>query len=203
MRFEGERSKYSRYARTSRAQSKRLAIYAVLLVVVIAAMILLRERVRSTEEQPTVEAIEWLLTFEQATAQAEASGKPIMLFFFAEGDEACARMDNVTFADPDVRAEAAELVCVRLSAKAEPELAERCYAVGCPAVAFISPSGTLVQTMLNEREPDRFLEEMREALERARTMPDEQPTTPGDDQELAESPGLEPRNAEPSRGEAE
>jgi len=202
VRFEGERSKYSRYARVSRAQSKRLAIYAVLLVAVVAAMIVLRQRGRSTEQQPKAGPIEWLLTFEEATARAEANGKPIMLFFFAEGDEACARIDNVTFADPAVRAEAAKFICVRLNAKAQPELAERCYAVGCPAVAFISPGGDLLRTMLNEREPDKFLEEMRQALKPQEPTPDPE-ATPDEDHQLAESPSLEPRNAGPSRGEAE
>ena len=201
MQFEGERSKYSRYARASRPQSKRLVIYAVLLVAVVAAMIVLRERTRSTEQQPKAGLIEWLLTFKEATARAEANGKPIMLYFFAEGDEACARMDNATFADPAVRAEAAKFICVRLSVKAEPELAERYYAVGWPAVAFISPGGELLRTMLNEREPDKFLEEMQEALKPRKPTPDREATP--DDEQLAESPGLGPRNAGPSRGEAE
>jgi len=192
VRFEGERSKYSRYARASRAQSKRLAIYAVLLVVVVAAMIALRGKSGR---------ITWLVTFEEATAQAKAQDKPIMLYFFVEGDEACARMDNVTFADRAVRAEAAKFVCVRLSAEAEPDLAERYYAVGCPAVAFISPGGELIRTMLNEREPGKFLDEMQQALTPRKPTPEREAMP--DDEQLAESPGLKPRNAEPSRGEAE
>jgi len=193
VRFEEERSRYSRYARASRSQSKRLVIYAVLLVAVVVAMIALRSRFGR---------IEWLLTFEEATAKAEATGKPIMLYFFAEGDEACARMDKVTFADRAVRAEAAKFVCVRVDGKAEPELTIRYYALGCPAVAFISPDGELLLTVLNEREPDALLEKMRQVLEPPRAVSAEQPPA-ASDLEPAESPGLAPRNAEPSRGESE
>jgi hypothetical protein len=190
VRFEGERSKYSRYARASHSQSKRLIIYAVLLVGVIAAMIALRSKSGR---------IEWLPSFEEATEQAKAQNKPIMLYFFDANDEACARMENVTFADPAVRAQAAEFVCVRVSREAEPKLAERYYAIECPAVAFIAPDGKLISTMLNEREPGAFLDEMQQAL-RSRTPSPGREGTP-DDEQLVESPGLAPRNAGPSRGD--
>ena len=195
MRFEHGESRYSRYARISRGQRGRLVIYAVLLVGVLVAMYALRQQL-------------WLSSFEKALARAKATDKPIMAFFYVEGNAECRRMDNEVFADKDVRAEARKFVWVRLDGKAQPALVERYLIVDVyPSVAFISPDGELMRTVLNRRSPEEFLGEMRAALQprEPTDVPPEQPT-PADQTEpgeLDEDPTLPPKNAEPSRGDAE
>ena len=197
MRFEHGQSRYSRYARVSRAQRGRLVIYAVLLVAVVAAMFALRQK------RPG--PIEWLLTFEEASARAKADGKPIMAFFYAEGNENCRRMERETFADEAVRAEARHFVCVRLDGNAHPDLVKRYLVIAYPAVAFISPSGERLPVILDYRSPEQFVREMQDVLnpEKLPPVPADQRTTAENGQELTESPRLPPKNAEPSRGDAE
>ena len=178
MRFEHSDSRYSRFARASKTQHRRLLMYGVLLAAVVVAMFALRNRGRQ---------IEWLPTFEEATARAQADGKPIMAFFYVDGNENCRRMDRETFADKTVRAEARNFVCVRIDGAAHPDLAERFLAAGYPAIAFISPEGVLVQAELNNREPQELTDSMRGALDRWKRRA------------LTESPSLPPRTAEPTR----
>ena len=206
MRFEHGESRYSRYTRASKSQSKRLVIYAVLLVGVVVAMIALRQKVESPA--PQAGPIKWLLTFEEATAQAKAKDWPIMAYFFVEGNEDCKRMDTVTFADPTVRAEAGKFICVRIDGKAHPDLAKRYLQLEVyPSTAFIAPGGRLLLAAYNARRPDHFLDEIRRALKVRKQIAgsDEQPATADepDSGALDESPSLPPRNADPSRGGAE
>ena len=191
MRFEHGQSRYSRYARVSRAQRGRLVIYAVLLVAVVAAMIALRNRGRPTGQQQKTGPIEWLVTFEEATARAQADGKLIMAFFYVEGNENCRRMELETFADETIRAEAGNFVCVRVHGEVYPDLVKRYYVLTYPAVAFISPGGEPLPVIFDYRTPGNFLNEMGRALDRWKRG------------SLTESPSLPPKSAEPSRGEAE
>lgn len=199
MRFEHGESRYSRYGRASSAMGKRLVIYVVLLVGVIAGMVMLQRKAKSPNQQ--AEPIEWLLTFDEATAQAKAKNLPIMAYFFDEGNEVCRRMDAVTFAHPAVRAEARKFICVRIDGPAHPELVERYLAIVYPAVAFISPSGERLPVILNYRTPKEMIGEMREVL--APREPEPAATGEAGAGPLEESPSLPPRNAEPSRGAAE
>jgi len=195
MRFEHGQSRYGRYARVSKAQRGRLVIYVVLLVGVLVAMYALRG-------QSKTGPIKWLANFEKAQAQAKSDGKPIMAFFYVEGNAECQRMENETFADKDVRAQAQKFVCVRLDGKARPELVKRYLMVEVyPSVAFISPDGGPVWTVLNRWPPEDFLGEMQAALQPRK--PPDIPPGQADADELTESPTLPPKNAEPSRGGAE
>jgi thiol:disulfide interchange protein len=178
MRFEHTDSRYSRFARASKAQHRRLLMYAVLLVAVVVAMIALRGRGRQ---------IEWVPTFEEASALAQTDSKPIMAFFYVEGNDNCRRMDRETFADEAVRAEAGSFVCVRIDGAAHPDLAQRYLAHAYPAIAFITPGGTLIQAELNSRKPQELVEDMRDALDRWKRRT------------LTESPALPPRTADPAR----
>jgi thiol:disulfide interchange protein len=207
MRFDHGESRYSRYTRAPTAQNKRLVIYVVLLFGVVGAMIAFRHKA-ATPPSSQAGPIEWLLTFEEATARAEAKNTPIMAYFFAEDNAACQRMDVVTFADPTVRAEARKFICVRIDGATHPELVERYLHMNVyPSTAFISPEGELLRAAYNEREPDDLLREMRKALETGTLAPapTEQPVAGNEPESggLDESPSLPPRNAEPSRGAAE
>jgi hypothetical protein len=188
MRFDDGDSRYSRYARRARPQQKRLVIYAVLLVAVIAAMFMLNRR----GNRPPA-AIEWLPSFDEAEARALAQDKPLLAFFYAGDDEACQRMARDTFGDPAVRARAVDFVCVRLDGNAHPELAKRCLlsVLDYPAVAFLTPAGERLLVFWGGRDPKRMLHEMDTAMQEWQRG------------RLTESPSLPPRSAGPSRGDAE
>jgi len=188
MRFDLKQSRYSRYARGAQRQQKRLIIYLVLLVLVVVAMITLRHkdpRPAHTDARP----ITWLTDFETAAARAKVEGKPVMAYFFTEGNAACARMERATFADNAVRTETRKFVCVRINGASDRLLAKRHYVIIYPSIVFISPGGESY-VVLDYRTPNDLLAEMRRALAPAATG-----TQPAD---LIESPTLPPKNAGPS-----
>ncbi|MBN1917988.1 MAG: thioredoxin family protein [Verrucomicrobia bacterium] len=184
MRFDDGESRYSRYARRSQTQQKRLIIYIVVLVGVLVAMFALK-RGRSS--------IDWAPSFEAAKARASAEDKPILAFFYMGDSEDCQRMARDTFGDPAVRARAAGFVCVRLDAEAHPETAKRCLVnvLDYPAVAFLSPAGERLLVFWGDRDPRHMLREMDTAMEEWQLS------------RIVESPSLPPRSAEPSRGDAD
>ena len=207
MKFE--HSDYGRrYRGVSKFQKSRLLIYGVALAAVVFAMLQLRQ-CSPPPSAPKAGPIEWVLTLDEARARAKAVGKPIMAFFFVEGNEACRRMETETFAADVVRAEAQDFVCVRLDGTAHPQLVKRYLVIVYPAVVLIPPGGE-PYVVLNYRTPIELVREMRDALKPREAIPVslEQPTgdeagNDADRHEPEESPILPPRPAEPSRGDAE
>ena len=184
MQFDDkEEPRYSRFAARSKAQHKRLVIYAVLLVVGGGAMLSLRGR--------THRGITWVASFQEARALAQAEGKPIMAYFYTAGSDDCRRMEQETFADKAVIAESKRFVCVSIDGRADRELAERYFAVAYPAVAFIGPGGERLPVVINHRTPEQMVDWMQDALQRWRLST------------LTDGDTLPPRNADPSRGDAE
>jgi thiol:disulfide interchange protein len=183
MQFDDkDQPKYSRYIRRSSAQQKRLVLYAVLLVVVVGVMLTLRGKAHRR--------IEWVASFQEAQALAQAQGKPILAYFYADNSDDCRRMDQETFADRGVIAESQLFVCVRINGPANAELAKSSLAVAYPSVAFIAPGGERLPVVINYRTPDQMLEWMQDAVRRWRLST------------LTDADALPPKNADPSRGEA-
>jgi thiol:disulfide interchange protein len=184
MQFDDkDQPRYSRYAKRSSAQQKRVVLYVVLLAVVVGVMLTVRQKARPQ--------ITWVASFEKAQALARAEGKPIMAYFYADGNEDCRRMEQETFADRAVAGGSRSFVCVRVDGPANRGLAERYFAVAYPSVAFIGPGGERLPVVINHRTPDQMLDWMQDALRRWRLST------------LTDNDTLPPKNADPSRGEAE
>jgi thiol:disulfide interchange protein len=209
MKFE-HRDYAQRYRGVSKFQKSRLLIYGVALAAIVVAMFQLRQ-CSAPPTPPKAGPIEWVLTFEEARARAKLDSKPIMAFFFVEGNEACRRMESEIFTADVVRAQAQKFICVRLDGAAHPELVKRYRAIVYPAVAFTTPRGEWLRTVPYPQSPEHLVDEMREALKPQDLIPvslepsaggDEADDEPGPEQP-EESPALPPRPAEPSRGDAE
>jgi hypothetical protein len=76
MKFE-HRDYGQRYRGVSKFQKSRLLLYGVALAAVVFAMLQLRQCSTPTAA-PKAGPIEWVLTFDEAQAPANAAGKPIM-----------------------------------------------------------------------------------------------------------------------------
>jgi thioredoxin:protein disulfide reductase len=106
-----------------------------------------RERARSAA------AFAWLHSEEEAITLAKASGRPVIIDFWAEWCTACKELDKTAWADPRVREEASRFLAVKLDgtdgSEAFQALAEKYGVVGMPTVVFIDPRGREV--------PDRVI----------------------------------------------
>ena len=105
-----------------------------------------RDRVRAA-------SFAWVHGYEQAVAVARASGRPMIIDFWAEWCTACRELDRIAWDDPRVRAEAARFVPLKLDGTDGSDgfmaLAERFGVVGMPTVIFLDGRGREV--------PDRVI----------------------------------------------
>jgi thiol:disulfide interchange protein DsbD len=117
-------------------------------------------------------ALSWKPLTEQALAEAQKSGKPIMIDFWAVWCAACHELEQNTFTNPEVQKKSQEFILFKYDAgEMTPETKkwmEKFSIRGLPAVIFLSREGVwLEKSTLNEYEsPEPFLRRMSEVTSR-------------------------------------
>ncbi len=102
-------------------------------------------------ERALAEASEftWLKTEQEAVALAKASGRPVIIDFWAEWCTACKELDKIAWSDPRVQAKAARFVAVKADGTESTDefmaLADKYGVVGMPTVIFIDGQGREVR----------------------------------------------------------
>jgi len=100
------------------------------------------------------------LTFEQASAQAERTGKAVFIDFFTTWCGPCKRLDAETWPDPSVRAWIEErTIPIKLDAEIETDLAKRYAVRGYPTLLFVDASGQEIERLIGFLPPEDFLEQ--------------------------------------------
>jgi thioredoxin:protein disulfide reductase len=127
--------------------------------------------------QPADRVLRWELTWagepgsptavDRALLAARASGKPVMIDFFAEWCAACKELDRDTYVAPAVISEAERFVRIKVDGTNGQDSLDALYSrfgiEGLPTVAFVSSRGEILEhpRILGFLGPDEFLEEMR------------------------------------------
>jgi thiol-disulfide isomerase/thioredoxin len=110
--------------------------------------------------------IAWVKGWKAAQKQARASGRPVLVDFWAEWCHWCHELDRTTYADPDVVALSAGFVGVKVNAEGslgEIELARRYQVASLPTMAFLSPQGRLLLRRTAFEDGAKFAATLREA----------------------------------------
>ena len=115
------------------------------------------------------EGVKWTSFSESVLAEAKASGKPIILDFYADWCSPCRHLDKITFHDRSVIEAAKDFVMIRVDfthrGDSTKESLARGYGVsGVPTVIFLKPGGEeRADLRVNDiLEPDQFLAKMNE-----------------------------------------
>ncbi len=116
-----------------------------------------------------VEGVEWTKYDATALAAARASGKPVVIDFYADWCLPCKELDEKTFSDPRVIAELERFVRVKadltVAETASTQALTRQYAiVGVPTIVFIDANGTESRAarLTGFEPPDGFLQRARQ-----------------------------------------
>jgi thiol:disulfide interchange protein DsbD len=87
--------------------------------------------------------------FDDAVARARASGRPVMIDFFAEWCAACKELDRETYVSPAVVRESGRFLTIKVDGTNETDvvgaLEDKFEVKGLPTVAFISSKGEVLQ----------------------------------------------------------
>lgn len=105
--------------------------------------------------------------FDAALAKAKHDCKPVMIDFFAEWCAACNELDKHTYVAKDVIEESHRFVSIKVDGTTDTEalneLYERFGVQGLPTVAFVSPTGQVLEAprVVGFLKPEQFVGEMR------------------------------------------
>jgi len=127
--------------------------------------------------RPADRVLRWELTWagepgvpnavDRALQAARASGKPVMIDFFAEWCAACKELDRATYVAPAIISEAERFVRIKVDGTNGQDSLDALYQrfgiEGLPTVAFVSSRGEILEhpRIMGFLGPDEFLEEMR------------------------------------------
>lgn len=108
----------------------------------------------------------WLPSEAEAVALAKASGRPVIIDFWAEWCTACKELDRIAWADPRVQAEASRFVAVKADGTESTDeflaLADKYGVVGMPTVIFIDGKGREVRDrVIGAIDADEMLKRLR------------------------------------------
>jgi thioredoxin-like negative regulator of GroEL len=112
--------------------------------------------------------LKWEKGFDEALKKAKASGKPVMIDFWAEWCGWCHRLDQTTYVDPRVVKLGQDFVVVKVDTEAggrQTEIAEHYDVEQLPTILFVSPQGRVVHRVTGFQGPGRFPSSMEKARE--------------------------------------
>jgi len=108
----------------------------------------------------------WRINDEAALEEARAAGRPVVMDFYADWCTACVELDERTWIDPEVIAEAGRFVAIKMDFTKRGEFSQAAterYAIkGMPTVIFFDGSGAEVTRFFGFKGPDEVLAIMRE-----------------------------------------
>ncbi len=120
----------------------RIAALALAIIAVAALFVFAGPRRSSSNQKQAGEAVRWTEDFDAALKEAAATGKPVMLDFFATWCMPCKIMDRVTYTDASVIDETKSWISVRIDVDRHAALAERYRIQAVPTIVFLNPDGT-------------------------------------------------------------
>ena len=110
-------------------------------------------------------AIAWSYDFEEGMAQAQESGKPVMVDVFATWCAPCKLLDENVFSRADVAEASTGFLPIKVDGDKYPEVKDKLGVTGYPSVVFLRADGTELGRSTGAVPYDVMLEAMAKAQE--------------------------------------
>jgi len=111
-------------------------------------------------------AIAWSYDFEEGMAQAQESGKPVMVDVFATWCPPCKLLDETVFSRADVAEASTGFVPIKVDGDKYPETRDKLGVTGYPTIVFLRGDGTDLGRSIGAAPYDVMLEAMAKAQEK-------------------------------------
>ncbi len=107
----------------------------------------------------------WQDDYNAARTEAQKTGKPLLLYFFADSCPPCKKLEATTFKDEIVLTLMSEqFVAVKLNGHRETRLVEALKVRGYPTLILVGPEGRILKTVEGYVDAERFRDHLQEAL---------------------------------------
>lgn len=125
-----------------------------------------------TGETPKIEAskttkassILWKSSFEEAQAEAQKTGKPLMIDFYTDWCSACKMMDAQAYPQPEIVAESRNFVMVKVNAEKRRDLAQSYRVSSYPTLLWLNDKGEVLHSQEGYGGVDLLQSDMKTAL---------------------------------------
>jgi thiol:disulfide interchange protein len=96
---------------------------------------------------PVPQKVAWEPTFESALKKAAATGKPIMVDFFATWCPPCKHLEKNIYTNKDVIIESTNFINVKVDADKRTDLHMKYQVSGLPTIAWLDPQGKEIKRL--------------------------------------------------------
>ena len=99
----------------------------------------------------------WSTSYEEATASAQASQKPLLIAFHSDNCPPCYAMERTVLGEAPVVAALQDVVPVKVNLSYRPELGTKYDVPGTPTYTLLSPDGDLIGQTMGYVATDEFI----------------------------------------------
>ncbi len=122
--------------------------------------------------QKAPEGIQWASSLEEALKSAQEKNRYVIADFYSERCSWCERLEDSTFAHPDVITLSKDMIFVRAEVKEDSALRDQYQIAGFPTVILMKSSGEEIDRIYGYLPPEEFVSSIQSYLQGNETLED-------------------------------
>lgn len=138
------------------------------MIILTSTLAVAEQNIPGNSNKNKEQGIDWNISLKSALQEAERTGKPVMVDFWATWCAPCRAMDKRTYTNPIVMAQAKKFIMVKIDIEKSPEDAG-CYQVETPPkVIFLKADGTSISNFVGFQDAAKTVKSMKLALKQSK-----------------------------------